>query len=426
MTLKQGRQALSTVLLTFFLLFTQQAVAAQATNVSTDTVQRLENLINAQQKQLEFLQQQLDQLKTASVQAEPAPDKDAQAVAMIPKVITSGQERVKLSISGQVNRMINVMDDGKDTDAYFVDNDNSNTRVRMIGTAKINEDMTIGSKIEMSLSANKSGKVSQDDKDTDDIFDLRWADLTLESKKFGKLWLGKGDSASNSTAEVDLSRTSIIGYSSISDTAGGFLFRESDGDQALTDITVGNAFNNMDGLSRQNRIRYDTPVFMGFRMATSVSNDSKYDGAIFWGGQGYGFKAGAAAAVADPNEDETGLKYDGSFSVLHEQTGLNLTLSAGLIERDNQDDANNFYAKAGWLTNFFKAGDTAFSVDYTKSENLTGPDDEGTSMAVSMVQHFDEYGTEVYLQYRIYSLDRDYAPDVDDIKAGTIGARVKF
>ena len=56
------------------------------------------------------------------------------------------------------------------------------------------------------------------------------------------------------------------------------------------------------------------------------------------GGQGYGFKAAGAVAFADPNVDDTDLQYDGSFSLLHEDTGLNLTLSAGLMERDDQGD----------------------------------------------------------------------------------------
>ena len=53
------------------------------------------------------------------------------------KVVVSGQERVKLSISGMVNRAVNVVDDGKDTDAYFVDNDNAESRVTFVGKAKV-------------------------------------------------------------------------------------------------------------------------------------------------------------------------------------------------------------------------------------------------------------------------------------------------
>ena len=130
------------------------------------------------------------------------------------------------------------------------------------------------------------------------------------------------------------------------------------------------------------------------------------------GGQGYGFKAIGAAAFAYPNKDDTDFQYDGSFSLLHEDTGLNLTLSAGLLERDNQDDAGNLYGKLGWLTRFFSVGQTAFGVDYTRSLNLPTEDDDGYSVGAAAVQQFDEYGTEIYLLYRLHSLDRDVEPEV--------------
>lgn len=161
-------------------------------------------------------------------------------------------------------------------------------------------------------------------------------------------------------------------------------------------------------------------------LSTSAISDERYDGALYWGGQGYGLKAAAAAAFADPNEDDTDFQYDGSFSLLHEDTGLNLTLSGGLKDRDSQSDPQNFYAKAGWLTRFFDVGETAFGVDYTRSLNLPTEDDDGYSAGVAAVQQFDEYGTEVYLLYRLHSLDRDAAPDVHDISVGSIGTRVKF
>jgi hypothetical protein len=147
---------------------------------------------------------------------------------------------------------------------------------------------------------------------------------------------------------------------------------------------------------------------------------------LWWGGPGYGFKAAGAAGFADPNEDDTDFQYDGSFSLLHENTGLNLTLSAGLLERDNQGDAQNYYTKLGWLTRFFSFGKTAFGVDYTRSLNLPTGRDDGYSVAAAAVQQFEGFGTEIYLLYRLHSLDRDVAPSVHDISVGSIGARVKF
>ena len=307
-----------------------------------------------------------------------------------------------------------------------MDDDASNTRVRFVGTAKATDDLTLGSRLEIAATSNESGDVNQDNEDSGDFFNVRWADLTLASKSYGKLWMGKGDTASNNTAEVDLSQTDVIAYSGIADIAGGMLFRESRGDNSLTTVSVADAFNNRDGLSRQNRVRYDTPTFWGFHLAGSYISNQRYDGALFWGGQGYGFKAAAAAAIANPNRDNSDLQYDGSFSVLHEGTGLNLTASAGLLDRDDEGDPTNFYVKGGWLTRLFSVGQTGFAVDYTRSVNLPTGRDEGYSVGAAAVQQFENYGTELYLQYRLYSLDRDVAPSVENMNVGTIGARVRF
>jgi len=410
------------------------SVSAEPVTVDSKTIERLENLINNQQKQLEALQQEVNQLKQQQIQP-PAVSGTVQGPAVAPpaKVVTSGEDKVKLAISGQINRAINIADDGDKTDAYFVDSDVSNTRVRFVGTALIDEDLTLGTKLELAFAPNESGDVSQDDQESGDFNDQRYAELTLMSKRYGMLYLGKGDTSSNSTAEVDLSGTDLIQYASTADIVGGLFFRQS-GDDELTDITVAGAFKDFDGLSRKSRLRYDTPNFHGFGLSGSVISDRRWDTALRWGGDGYGLKAAAAAAVAYINEDEDpgkGLpnadyQYDGSFSVLHEATGLNVTLSAGTKDADNQTDPYNLWGKIGWLTSLNSFGKTAFGIDYGHSENIAADDYEGDTFGVAVVQNFDKWATQVYFQFRNFSLDTNDDPNVSDINVGTLGARVKF
>jgi hypothetical protein len=419
---------------------------AQTVTVEASLLEQLQEVIQQQQQQLErqaevldSLQRQVNDLKqTASeAQAEASEAKSAaqQAVdtakkagpgAQVAKdnVVTSGQDRIKLSLSGQVNRAVNLADDGDSTKAYFVDNNASNTRFRLIGTGKVTDDFTIGTRFEVALTSNSSSEVSQDDEDAGDFSDVRWGEVSFDSKRFGKLSLGKGDTASNNSAEVDLSRTDVVQYSSVADIAGGLQFRDNDND--LTGISMSDTFKNLDGLSREDRVRYDTPSFYGFSLASSAVSDQRWDASLWWGGQGYGFKAAAAAAVSDPNEDNADLRYDGSFSILHEATGLNLTLSGGLQEQNDQGDNSNLYAKAGWIASLFSFGDTAFGVDYTQSTNFPTGSDDGYSVGAAIVFFNDTAATEIYAQYRLYSLDRSGAPGVQDLNVGTVGARVKF
>jgi hypothetical protein len=339
-------------------------------------------------------------------------------------VVTSGQDKVRLAISGQINRMVNVADDGDKTKYYNVDNSNSNSRIRFVGTGEVTEDVTIGTQIELAIGPNQSSKVSQDNEDDGDFFDQRKVEAWVDSKRLGRLTLGKGSTASDGTAEVDLSQTDVIGYSSISDTAGGLKFRDSDDN--LTTTTIGNTFNNFDGLGRQNRVRYDSPGFYGFSLGGSTSSDQRYDGAVRWGGQGYGFKIASAAALADPNQNGVDYQLNGSVSALHESTGLNLTLSAGTKDTSNQGNPQNFYAKGGWIADFFDFGKTAMSVDYTRSVNLPTRGDDGYSVGAAVVQKIPVFGSELYAQFRIHDLSRDNDPNVQKIYVGSSGARVKF
>jgi hypothetical protein len=381
------------------------------------------------QTQMQSLAQGEDTIDAAVAAEKPAAKPEVvatQASSTADKVVAAGEgERVKLAISGWVNRAVNVVDDGKDTKAYFVDNDNAESRVNFTGTAKVDDDTTLGSVIELTIGPNKASDVNQVDEETGDIFEQRITEAFIDSKSFGKLSIGKGFSAAYGSASRDLSRTEVISYVTVADTAGGMLFRQED-DDTLTNLPINVAFQSFDGLSRVNRLRYDTPTYHGFRLSAAAVSDDRYDAALWWGGQGYGFKAIGAVGLANPNLDDTGLQYDGSFSLLHEDTGLNLTLSSGLQERDNQSDAVNLYGKLGWLARFFPFGETAFSVDYTRTQNQPTENDDGYSVGAAAVQFFEEYGTEVYFLYRLYSLDRDLEPPVHDMGVVSIGTRVKF
>ena len=292
------------VLLLATLVFFVNTVAAEEGSVDAKTVERLERLIKEQQQQLESLQQQLNQLKKTATEAQTEAEEAKSAAedleervnrastakatdvqAPTGKVVTSGGgKRMKLAISGQVNRAVSIVDDGKNTDAYFVDIDDSESRVNLVGTARASDDLTLGTRIEVAIAPNKSGEVSQVNQESDDIFDQRWTEVSLDSKRFGKVSLGKGEVASFGISSVDLSRTGVISYSTIVDTAGGMLFRQTS-DDSLTDIRILDAFNDFNGLFRKNRLRYDTPRFYGFHLATSAVSDQRYDASLWWGGR---------------------------------------------------------------------------------------------------------------------------------------------
>lgn len=343
--------------------------------------------------------------------------------------VLSGTSNVHLSLSGQVNRGVLFVDDGNQTEILHVDNDNSSTRFRLIGTADYNEEISIGSVIEVQFESNSTANIKIDGSAPggNNSFTERKLELYFDHNRFGRLWLGQGDTASNGTSEVDLSGTSVVAYSGIADMAGGIEFQ----DAGVAGPQINEVFSNFDGLSRDDRIRYDTPGFGGFKLSASHADSRKSDVALrFSGDIGAGLKLAAAVAYSVNNDVDS--QVAGSVSVLHD-SGFNFTGAGGV--QDIQAGATNptrdpvfWYAKAGYLWNG-GIGKTAFAIDYTQAEEiqdeLAASNDEFTAYGAFVVQGIDKIGTELYLGVRNHELDRT-GSNFDDILAVLAGARVKF
>jgi hypothetical protein len=414
--------------------------AGPAAAVDEAMLKRMEELIQKQQAQIEAqaraiekLQQQVGTMsETAVEEAREAAKAEVAKTGTAPDAVTnslSGKATVK--IYGQVNKAFLASDDGNTSEHYFVDNDNSSSRMGLLGDSKLNDDITIGSRFEFEYQDNPSNVVNQGNKSSGGTLTSRWVDAQVTSKRFGKAFLGKGDTASNNTSEIDLSGTSVVGYSSISDMAGGIRFYDSD-TNTLSGVSIGSVFSNFDGLSRQTRLRYDTPSFWGFKLGGSLTDEGGKDAALNYAAKwGESFKFAAAVAYADPQKTNSAVdnQYNGSASILH-SSGLNLTVASGLREYQDTDrnDGTFIYGKLGYRHQFFELGETRFSVDYGQYDKVSQNGDEATTAGVQVVQDFAENGAEYYLGYRWHKLDRDQGanPDFDNINALMTGVRVKF
>ncbi len=216
----------------------------------------------------------------------------------------------------------------------------------------------------------------------------------------------------------------MINRSRVNDLAGGVIFRDAPGQPVPTDVTVGGAFSNLDGLSRDDRVRYDTPTWNGFQLSTSHIAGGAWDVADRFSGKLLDSKLEAAIAYWSRSGSDG---INGSVSALH-ASGVNLTLAAGSRDIDAAGRLNStfWYIKAGYLAELFEGiGRTGFSVDYFSGEDQAANGDEGMSFGASMVQLIDKIATELYLGARVYELDR-LGRSFDDIIAVQAGARVKF
>ncbi len=232
------------------------------------------------------------------------------------------------------------------------------------------------------------------------------------------------------------------------------------------------------GLVRDDRIRYDSPVFDGFQASASLVDGGAFDAALRYAGQFRGNQFAAAAAFADadarshiPVGNATGFpgaasnlygyagvptgadgtadlaapvspnagdvsangskQVDGSASLLLEN-GLNFTLAGGWRDvryLDPQGHALNptfLYGKLGYRLELFPGvGVSAVSIDFAQNEDLQFAGDRARAYGVQFVQNIDSAATELFLGAKLETLQRRYAT-YNDIMTGAAGARVRF
>jgi hypothetical protein len=371
----------------------------------------------------------------------------------LPKIETTFDNGSVLRFYGQINKGFLTYDDGQVSETYdLIDNQSSNTRFGLTYSASFADTWKYLGTIEIQYAPFSTSNTSiLQQSPPSSAYDLtvaniRKIDNQFTSETLGVFYIGQGDMASQNTAEVDLSGTTVIAKSSVQDIAGGQLIREADG--TLSSIKISNAFNNYNGLGRNVRLRYDTPDFGGFTIRTSFgrnllyrndneatqsavqdqnladislaykgeTGDFRYEGQI-----AYGYKA---SYTVNGKETPSTTVFDGSASILHGPTGLSLTVALG--EQDNGSTTGNYgFVKAGWQADLIPWGKTAFAVDYYSGLEINGSNTESESAAISVVQNITDWNTELWAVYREYSyasLNTDY----DDSHAVFVGARFKF
>jgi hypothetical protein len=411
------------------------ASAVQAVEVDEKMLLDLKKLIEQQQKQLDSQAAQIAELSkqvggsSGAVTTKTDAAEVAAPAQASDKVVTSAFEHVDVNMYGHLNRGALWADNGDASKVSFVDNSNSQSRIGVNAKVAPSEDFSVGTKIEYGIKSNASNDVSQNDTNgaTSTNWNLRHADIFFTSKTYGKVSLGHGSAASDGTAEIDLSGTSVVAYSAVGDFAGGQYFYDGDTD-SLSEFQVKNIYANMDGLGRDDRLRYDTPTFAGFTLSGSAVSGDAFDTALNYS-RSYGdTKVAAAVAWANPGDTNASVdnQYDGSMSVLL-GNGLNATFSAGLREmsEDDRDDATTWYGKLGYRVDICSLGTTSLAVDYGESADIRSDGETGETWAVSAVQDIKSWSTEFYLAFRSYSIDSD-TESYDDVNAVMGGARVKF
>lgn len=281
--------------------------------------------------------------------------------------VRKGNRKVTLEVSGHVNQGVLYWDDGFESNAGIYTNDNSRTRFRFKGSAKINNDWEAGYNLEIGVRTANSKRFTQDnsignDNPLDVGLDNRDANWYLKSKWLGTGSVGLQATATDAITEINQTQTADFSkYSDVEDTGLGLSLRRSDG--ALSTryqyrrLIGVNGDQPGEGERRFNGVKYVTPEFGGFSASAFWGQDDYWDVALRYKGEFSGFKLAAGVGygeIYDSSQTQTGCaasqgngtallgtasdsdckQFGGSVSIVHVETGLFANFGAG-IKRDD-------------------------------------------------------------------------------------------
>ncbi len=215
-----------------------------------------------------------------------------------------GNRRVSLTVYGQVNQGILFWDDGEETNAYVVTNENSRTRFGFRGDARISPEWSAGYLIEIGVRSSNSAGVNQfldDDVGSTNALDLRHAAWYIESNRLGRVWVGHTSMATDGITEINLSNAALIGANDINNWAGGMFLRLDNGRLLAASpfggLTWGNirsqANANVGDGDRVELVRYVSPTFTGFTFSASWGEDDFWDVALRYANEFNGVRVAA-------------------------------------------------------------------------------------------------------------------------------------
>ena len=337
-----------------------------------------------------------------------------------------------LTMSGFVARGLWYADDGISNSLFNSDGSTSTSRVRWVASGTMNENVTAGSMIELTLPRSnnqallnlgtQAGGPGEDGTETvtNSSWGVRHTFVWVNHKRMGKISLGQTNSASNGRSETSFSGTNMVDLSSGSPFGDGIRFVDTTagtGSPTLSGVTVGQAYTNLDGRSRTDVLRYDTPRFAGLSLATSYIAGGDWDvgadykvkkGALTIRVQAQYNNSNAGQSVGDTTITESSMSM--SAGALHD-SGLNGAVAfgqaslGGVGNAARGGDPSFRNMNIGYRAKIFAVGGTNFSFNWNHTEDNGGGNSEGDALGITVAQIFSPIGANMALTYRNYSYD---------------------
>ncbi len=296
-------------------------------------------------------------------------DLEARIAELEATVARKGNRNVALEVSGLINQGLLGWDDGAESNAYVVTNDNARTRLRFVGAANITSDWQAGYRLEVGIrSANTKfvNQLSTVDR-RDDTLDIRESVWFLKSKRNGTVLVGTTFPSFTNIADSNVTQTDWFAKYGAVENSGLNMFLRSGRDGALSRTLtwrrIIGAGGDQPGETQRGfqLIKYVSPTWNGLTAAATLVNDDFWDATLRYRGEIAGLDIAAGLGFLDllPGSRSLGVcalnrfvtsgddaskcrEVSGSVSVRHEATGLFLNLGAGLTIEGVLDDTARF------------------------------------------------------------------------------------
>lgn len=376
----------------------------------------------------------------------------AQDPAAAPGVVSSGN-KMKLKLYGQIARAFGFVGDGETVTFKQGENGNTSTRMGIDGRGKITNDVSVRTRMEFEVSSGDELGGTQFENQGGDAstFGVRHLDLIVESKKFGSVWIGRGDSSSNGTSEVQVIPaldSGRLGGSVHNLIAKLRVLDENENLGTRTVATVDRFFQSFDGANRQNRIRYDTPTFFGFKGSVSLIDKHNIDSAVFYEGKFFGIEiegavgfchtrgaqsAGSGTCFGNDTTVTAVSQLNGSVSMLT-PIGLGATMSGGHQWQalagtgHTTEDPNPFNIQPAifYTTKVTELGATTIEYAFQYCKHCGQKDDKGIGHSLQLMQQVDSVGGDYFVGFRYIDVETATNDNIDGLWFIGGGFRQRF
>ena len=341
----------------------------------------------------------------------------------------SQNSKVNLTIGGQIVRSLIWADDGEHSQLFHVDGRTSGTRLRYIVSGQLTESVKVGGLLEHDVGQSNDsfsfGTTTGSDGRSDSTgFGIRHHFVSFEHKSMGKISIGQTNSASNGTMETSLMSSGNMTLGG--GTMLGDIHFTTGTNGAFTTFTAADETSTLDGLSRDDVIRYDTPTFAGFKLATSMQDEGTFDVAAWYSGKIAGLSVKASTHYANIEAGAGGQQWGVAGSVKH-SSGLALRANWGGKRVDNSGRKTKVWMIGGeYGAKLSSLGTTAFYVEYYNAEDVVAAGRDMDTLYIGAVQKLDSIGSEMGIVYGKHSLDDTAGTDYNDIDAVMFQTKLNF